>query len=205
MAPTMNRRRFLMSLPTAVWASAAIASAPTARFPRTSAVPGGVARVGLGTTGPAPRVRIGAERVLVTRDGGEWVALVGIALATAPGSRLRIEGERANGAVERYEITVAPKAYASQHLKVRPGQVELSAENLARYERERVHLARVIRTFTEEAPATLAMVQPTPGRRSSSFGLRRRDDLQVTAATRGQRSISISNARFNNRAQLMRD
>ena len=65
------------------------------------------------------------------------------------------------------------KAYTSQHLKVPPGKVELSPEDMARYERERAHLAGVIRTFTEEAPSTLAMAQPSPGRRSSSFGLRR--------------------------------
>ena len=169
----MNRRRFLLSLPPSVFAPAALARASTVRFPRTSPVPGGVARVPLGVAGPAPRVRTGGERVLVMRDGGEWVALVGIALAMKPGSTLRVEAERAEGGVERYEVTVAPKAYASQHLKVRPGQVELSAEDLARYERERAHLAGVIKTFSEEAPSTLAMVQPTPGRRSSSFGLRR--------------------------------
>jgi murein DD-endopeptidase MepM/ murein hydrolase activator NlpD len=116
---------------------------------------------------------MGAERVLVMRDGGEWVALVGIALATKPGSRLRVEAERADGGVGRFEITVARKTYASQHLKVPPGQVELSPADLARYERERAHLAGVIRTFTEDPPSTLALVQPAPGERSSSFGLRR--------------------------------
>ena len=113
------------------------------------------------------------KRVLVVRDGSEWVALVGIALTAKAGSRLRIEAQRADGGVQRYDVTVAPKAYASQHLKVRPGQVELSPEDLARYERERAHLAGVIRTFSEEAPSALTMVQPTPGRRSGSFGLRR--------------------------------
>ena len=111
--------------------------------------------------------------MLVVRDGGEWIALVGIALATKPGFTLRVEAERADGAVERYEVVVAHKAYPSQHLKVRPDQVELSPDDLARYERERAHLAGVIKTFTEGGPSTLAMVQPAPGRRSSSFGLRR--------------------------------
>ena len=168
----MNRRRFLLSLAPCVFAPAALARASTAEIPRSSPVPGGVARVGLGATGPAPRVRTGAQRVLVLRESGEWVALVGIALATKPGSMVRVEAER-DGAVERHEITVAPKTYGAQHLKVRPGQVELSAEDLARYERERAHLAGVTRTFTEAAPAALAMLQPTPRRRSSSFGLRR--------------------------------
>ena len=169
----MNRRRFLLSLPPAVFAAAALAGAPAARFPRISPVPGGVARVELGAAPHPPRVRMGGTRVLVVRDGGAWIALVGIALATKPGSRLRVEAERVDGTVALYEVAVASKDYASQHLKVPPGQVELSPEDLARYERERAHLAGVLRTFTEDAPPTLAMVQPAPGARSSSFGQRR--------------------------------
>jgi murein DD-endopeptidase MepM/ murein hydrolase activator NlpD len=116
---------------------------------------------------------MGGTRVLVVHDGGEWIALVGIALSTKVGSRLRVEAERGDGTITSYQLTVAPKDYASQHLKVPPGQVELSAEDLARYERERAHLAGVIGTFTEDAPSTLVMVQPAAGVRSSSFGRRR--------------------------------
>ena len=169
----MNRRRLLLAIPPCVLMPTALAHAFTTEFPRAAPVPGGVAKVRLGSAGLAPRVRLGAERVLVVREGGEWVALVGIALATKPGSKLRIEAERPGGGTQRHEVTVTPKTYASQHLKVPPGKVELSPEDMARYERERAHLAGVIKTFTDEAPSTLAMVQPTPGRRSSSFGLRR--------------------------------
>jgi hypothetical protein len=48
---------------------------------------------------------------------------------------------RGGGRVERFEIDVASKAHASQHLKVAPDQVDLWAEHLTRYERERVHLS----------------------------------------------------------------
>ena len=64
-------------------------------------------------------------------------------------------------------------------MSVAPGTVDLSPENEARYERERAHQATVMQTFTEP-PAQVAaasdflrMQVPTPGRRSSSFGLRR--------------------------------
>ena len=142
-------------------------------FPRTSPVPGGVARVRLGATGQAPRVYVAGQRVLVVRESGEWVALVGVPLSAKAGTTISVAVERTDGGRERHELTIAHKAYASQHLKVKPGQVELSAEDLARYERERAHLQSVLKTFTEEAPSALAMLQPTPGRRSSSFGLRR--------------------------------
>ena len=135
--------------------------------------PGGVARVALGASADPPRARLGADHVLIMRDGDEWVAVVGIALAAKPGSKLRVEVERAGGKLEPFEIDVLPKQYAAQHLKVPPGQVELSSEDLARHERERAHLDRVLRTFSAAPPATLAMLQPAPGRRSGTFGLRR--------------------------------
>jgi murein DD-endopeptidase MepM/ murein hydrolase activator NlpD len=174
----MNRRHFLMAAPSlvlvpAAFAPAAFAGAAAERLPRVLPVPGGIARIPLGDAAQAPRVRAGQHRVLVVRDGGEWAAYVGIALAAKAGSTLRVEAERADGGVERHDVTVVHKTYTSQHLKVKPGQVELSAEDLARYERERAHLAKVLRTFSDETPASLAMVQPTPGVRSSSFGLRR--------------------------------
>ena len=71
------------------------------------------------------------------------------------------------------EIRVVAKKYAEQHLKVPPGQVDLSPEDLARYEREQKHLHGVLAEFTSSQPATLQMLQPVPGERSSSFGLRR--------------------------------
>jgi murein DD-endopeptidase MepM/ murein hydrolase activator NlpD len=168
----MNRRRFLLSLPPALVAPAWMVCAWAETVPRASAVPGGVARIGLGAAGEPPRVRLGDNRVLVTREGDEWVALVGIALATKPGSKVRVDAELADGRRERFEIAVAPKQYASQHLKVPREQVELSAADLARYERERSHLDGRLRTFSDSPPATLAMLQPAPGQRSSSFGLR---------------------------------
>src|SRR5262245_47901150 len=117
----MHRRRFLLSLPPALLAAAtAVASAPTARFPRISPVPGGVARVELGATPHPPRVRMGGKPVLVVRDGGEWIALVGIALSTQAGSRLKVEAERADGTVALHGVTVARKDYPSEHLKVPP-------------------------------------------------------------------------------------
>jgi murein DD-endopeptidase MepM/ murein hydrolase activator NlpD len=169
----MNRRRFIVSCAPALVAPAWLSGAWASTKPRASAVPGGVARIRLGATEEPPRVHLGGDRVLVIRDGDEWVAFVGIALATKPGAKVRVEAELAGGRRERFEIDVAPKRYASQHLTVPRDQVEVSAENLARYERERAHLDGVLRAFSASPPATLAMLQPAPGRRSSSFGLRR--------------------------------
>lgn len=164
----MNRRALLLALAAPWWAPPAARAARR----RVSAWPGGVARIALGRAAEMPRARLGTERVLVMRDGAEWVALVGVALSAKPGSKLIVEAERGGG-LERFEIAVEHKAYAEQHLKVAPAHVDLSPEDLARHEREREHLARVLRTFSETPPATVAMVPPVQGPRSSSFGLRR--------------------------------
>jgi murein DD-endopeptidase MepM/ murein hydrolase activator NlpD len=169
----LNRRRFLLALAPALVASARVSGAFAATLPRTSAVPGGIARIKLGAAAPQVQARVGENRALVIREGKEWIALVGIPLSATPGSKIRVEAEYAGGRTARFDIKIAAKAYASQYLKVPPGQVDLSAEDLARYEREQKHLAGVRHTFTDAPPATLAMRQPTPGPRSGTFGLRR--------------------------------
>ena len=169
----MNRRRALLSIAPALVAFAWLPRAWAQTIPRASTVPGGVARIRLGASDSPPRARVGKDRVLVTREADDWIALVGIALTAKAGTKLKVEAERAGGALERFDIDVGPKQYAAQHLKVPRGQVDLSPEDLARYERERVHLAAVLTTFSDAAPATLAMLQPVPGARSGTFGLRR--------------------------------
>jgi murein DD-endopeptidase MepM/ murein hydrolase activator NlpD len=110
--------------------------------------------------------------VLVVQDGAQWVAVVGLGLSQAPGAASLLV-QRDGRAETRLPIEVKPHAYAEQRLKVAPGHVDLSPADLARYERERVHLAQVMSTFTEPVPGSLRMLQPTAGVRSSSFGLRR--------------------------------
>ena len=172
----MNRRRVFLSLWPALVAQAWVPCARAATAPRmsaTSAVPGGVARIRLGASEQPPQVRVRGERVLLLREGGDWIAFVGIALAAKPGSKVQVQAEHAGGRHEQIEIKVVPKAYASQHLKVSRDKVDLTPEHLARYRREQAHLEGVIRTYTDSPPATLAMLQPAPGLRSGTFGLRR--------------------------------
>ena len=135
-------------------------------------VPGGVATIALGAAPQPPQVRFGGVPVLVAGDATGWTAVVGIALAAKPG-RATLEVLRPGRPVERRTFVVQPVRYAEQRLKVAPAHVELSADDLARYEREREHLAQVAATFSAVPPASLRLVPPTPGERSSSFGLRR--------------------------------
>ena len=144
-------------------------------WPRASAVPGGIARLSLGPAAKRPPVRTaqGSFPVLVIGDAIEWTAIVGIPLAARPGEA-RVAVQAPDGQLVPVAYTVAPKRYSEQRLKVAPGTVDLSAADNARYERERDHLAGVMATFTDVPEALdLRMVAPVPGRRSSSFGLRR--------------------------------
>jgi murein DD-endopeptidase MepM/ murein hydrolase activator NlpD len=135
--------------------------------------PGRVARLRLGSADPAPRATLDGRRLMVRRERGEWVALAGIPLSAKAGAKLQVEVTYGSGKREVRPVAVLAKKYPMQHLTVPADQADLPPELLARYEHEREHLARVLRTFTELGPTGLAMLQPVAGRRSGTFGLRR--------------------------------
>jgi murein DD-endopeptidase MepM/ murein hydrolase activator NlpD len=179
----MNRRSALfgalglLALPAAQRAAAAPPSPLNASadvWPDALQVPGGVARLSLGPAATRPAAQAGEVPLLVLGDAIEWTALVGIPLSAAPGEasiNMQLEG----GGQRQIAYTIAPKRYSEQRLKVAPGTVDLSPQDNARYEGERAHLAQVMATFSEPLPnaSMLRMRVPVPGRRSSSFGLRR--------------------------------
>ena len=172
-APTFHRRAVLLGAAgLALDALPAWAGADGHAWPMASAVPGGVAHVPLGPAGQRPAALAGELPLLVLGGLAGWTALVGIPLAAEPGDR-RITVLLDGGAPRELAYRVAPKRYAEQRLKVAPRTVDLSPDDLARFERERDHQQQVIATFSEPLPTTLRMRVPTPGRRSSSFGLRR--------------------------------
>jgi len=184
--PHLNRRHLLASLTLASLPGIGLAAkqrpAPAGVWPRALAVPGGVARLSLGPAAQRPRVQVrqgdADVPVLVVGDAIEWTAVLGIPLAAATGDAhvTVLPPTGAEDKARQIHFTVAPKRYAEQKLTVSPRTVDLSAQDQARYERERDHQARIMATWSEPsrgALASLHMRQPTPGRRSSSFGLRR--------------------------------
>lgn len=170
----------LVALPSVSSAIAPSRGATLDRWPTHSPVPGGIARLSLGASELRPRATVlddGQEvPLLVVGDAGEWMALVGIALATSPGPA-SISVHRSTGR-QTVDFKVLPKQYLVQKVKVAPGMVDLSNDDKARTDRERTHLIAVMATFSEHLPGTAAtaplrMRAPVNGRRSSSFGLRR--------------------------------
>ena len=145
--------------------------AAPALWPRHASVPGGVARIDLGPAAQQPAAFSGDVPLLVLGDVISWTALVGIPLSAEPGAAsIRV---RSGGNESKLPYTIQPKRYTEQHLKVSPRTVDLAPDDLARHERERAHQQRIITTVSAPPAGELRMREPTSGRRSSSFGLRR--------------------------------
>lgn len=167
------RRRLLQAgsgLVLLPWLHSAAAAA-TDGWPADSRVPGGVARLSLGPAAERPQAFAGDTPLLVLGDPIEWTALVGIPLSATPGAaEIKLQTASSTRSIA---YTVRDKKYSEQRLKVAPKTVDLSAADNARYERERDHQQQVMATFSTPLPAQMQLPVPVPGRRSSSFGLRR--------------------------------
>ncbi len=143
-------------------------------LPTEERVPGGIAVLSLGTSSlEAPLASYLGAPVMVVRKSGssgsaEWFALVGLGLGSAPGpAKIDLEG----GSV--IDFTIERKVYREQRLTVAPSMVDLSPEDLARYEREKSHIDALLSKPSASRPDSFRMAAPAEGRQSSSFGLRR--------------------------------
>ena len=148
------------------------ANASEPALPLESVVPGGLKIIRLDSSGPAmPYVDTDGHRALVIQEAAGWVAVIGIPLSAPLGTRQVI----VRGAHGRQEIafSVVDKHYVTQTLKVAPGQVNLSAADLARVNEEKARIEHVLSHWSEQPPESLRLPQPVPGPRSSSFGSRR--------------------------------
>ena len=174
--PNLFRRRTMGAV--AAWGLGACAlrghatAATPMSWPLASAVPGGIARLALGPAPVRPKAWSGELPLLVVPEPHGWTALVGIPLSAEPGDT-QISVEADDGTKRPLAFRIQAKSYPQQRLKVAPGNVDLSAQDLARHERERAHQLSLVATFSEPVPTDLHMRAPVAGRRSSSFGLRR--------------------------------
>jgi len=136
--------------------------------------PGGVAAVTLPDT-PAPPARafLGERRVMLRQRDGRWVAVAGIPLDRAPGTAT-LTVETADGQRTEVPFEIGAADYATQHLTV-PNRRHVTPDpaDLERIGRERGIIDAALGRFSESREPELGFAAPVPGRRSSSFGLRR--------------------------------
>jgi murein DD-endopeptidase MepM/ murein hydrolase activator NlpD len=141
-------------------------------LPQESAVPGGVKILKLDVhSNSMPYVDVDGQRALVVKDGSSWIAIIGIPLSAPLAPRQVIV--RSGDSRQEVQFRIGDKQYASQSLKVAPGQVNLSKSDLARVNRDKEIIEHAMSRWTDAQPETLRMPQPIPGVRSSSFGMRR--------------------------------
>ncbi len=145
-------------------------------MPRHAPYPGGVAVVKLGEVDSQVReVLFGGARVLTVRHAEGLLAVVGLALDTAPG-RHTLHIKAGEGALKlAYDTTfeVRPKTYPAQHLKISSRFMQPSPEDVQRNERDQIAIARAKSHWSADAPAGFTLDLPAKGPLSARFGLRR--------------------------------
>lgn len=111
------------------------------------------------------------------RAGGEWQALIGVDLETAPGSHvaeIHVRFEARGTETRRQEIEVAAGDFPTTHLEVEPRYVDLGPEDAARSERENQKIASIYATTTPERLWREPFAAPLAGVGSGrNFGHRR--------------------------------
>ncbi len=153
----------------------ALPALANAALPAEGRYPGGIARIALTGTGFAGEgeVRFRDRRVLTLTEGGRWYALVGLPLDLAPGEHA-VRVSPAGAPPQSIDFVVGDKQYRTQALTVKPGMVNLSAESLARVQGETPRIRQALDHWDDAMHTeSLTFQVPVPGRRSSSFGLRR--------------------------------
>jgi murein DD-endopeptidase MepM/ murein hydrolase activator NlpD len=136
-------------------ATAKATATATLELPQASLVPGGIFVAPIDApANRTPVVTYDGKRVMVLRSDDRWIAVVGLPLAITPG--------HANIQVQSGDAPEVP-----------PGKVDLSPKDLARSEKDLVRIHAALATYSTKPPATLRLLQPVPGIRSSSYGLRR--------------------------------
>jgi murein DD-endopeptidase MepM/ murein hydrolase activator NlpD len=149
-------------------------ASPQPDLPLAAPVPGGVAIVCVGRApAPAPQVTFEGQRVLVSRVGDSWEAVVGLPLALKPGAHeLAVtEGEKTERSIP---FRVGSREYEKQYVTLaNRRQVEPEPDDLRRIAREQERLSRAFTTFSDFEPESLAFDLPSEGRVSGVFGARR--------------------------------
>ena len=143
-------------------------------LPQAEPVPGGVAIVPLSSGDQhAPSVYFNGQRIMVLKDAGQWVAIVGIPLNSAPGTAtLQIRTDAAHHTSRTF--TIQDKAYTTQRITIKDKRkVDPNIQDLKRIHREHRVMQAVFTAWHAQDAVPLRFDLPAQGPVSSPFGLRR--------------------------------
>ncbi|MEN8802662.1 MAG: peptidoglycan DD-metalloendopeptidase family protein [Thiogranum sp.] len=142
-------------------------------LPDTESVPGGVAVLELPASATPPRATFNGKPVMVVANGAVYTAVVGLPLATKPGTHT-LSIKNTSGNVVTQEFTVTDKTYQSQHITIKNKRmVNPEKRDMERIGREQRQIKKALASWNEQSPETLRFLLPVEGPMSSPFGLRR--------------------------------
>ena len=110
------------------------------------------------------------------RQGGFFHSLAGIDLFTKSGDyflNLKVHFKNGQKFSKKYKVTIRDKSFGMQHLNVDPRFIYLSADDLAKVQRERHHLRNIWSKSSSEKLWNEPFIEPLRAEISSPFGLRR--------------------------------
>lgn len=141
--------------------------------PRSNAVPGGIALLPLDfAAATPPGVTFRGRRVMVVGNPGQWTAVIGIPLGTAPGvQHLDVQTGHKHHTVS---FEVHGKNYATEHITLKDKRkVNPTPSDLRRIGRERKEIDDALSRWTDHRLGEMNFIVPIHGIVSSPFGLRR--------------------------------
>ncbi len=149
------------------------APAQAAQLPLAEPVPGGIAIIPLAPlVEPRPQASFEGRRVLITRNGNTWEAVVGIPLSAKPG--VHHLALTADGGKRELKFNILSKHYRTEYITLRDKHlVDPTAQDMVRIRRDQAQIRRAFGVWTERSLSDLQLDLPARGRIGSGFGLRR--------------------------------
>ncbi len=156
-----------------IFALVLLPNAHAIELPEAEPVPGGIALVELPVSETPLRVTFNDKPVMVLADGTRYTAVVGLPLATQPGTQ-SLAIKSASGQMTTQAFAVSDKTYQSQHITIKNKRmVNPEKRDMERIAREQRRIRQALASWNDQTPETLRFLLPVEGPVSSPFGLRR--------------------------------
>lgn len=136
-------------------------------------VPGGIAVITLPADADPATARFGDRKVLVTRNEGDYLAVIGLPLGTKPGRHFLTVTDK-QGKTRNLGFQVADKAYEEQHITITDKRkVNPEKQDMVRITRETKQINSALSHWSAQEDVVVTFRKPVEGPTSSPFGLRR--------------------------------